>query len=143
MFSFIFFFITSIARDMGHSHLIYSLRDVFKSSNMLFYRPVRWGVSDTKCCLDCNAGNFTCGHPNSEKIVVVQSTNHDLRDKMCFILFVFSPLNFRLKEKKTELGWLALLSNIRLIAACVTWSKSSLHRLKMTPYVSDKSRLEN
>ena len=34
-----------------------------------------WGVSNTKCCFNCYAGNFIHGHPNSKNIVVVQIFN--------------------------------------------------------------------
>ena len=40
-----------------------------------FKITLQWGVSNTKCCFDCYAGNSIYGHPKSKNIVVVRIFN--------------------------------------------------------------------
>ena len=52
--------------------VLFLLQFDFCRGHATYKSPCRWGVSNTKCCFDCYAGNCIYGHPNSRNIVVVR-----------------------------------------------------------------------
>ena len=99
-----FFFSSCIAKDTDLSHLIYSLRDVSRAPIFCFIDQsvgvsqipnVAWIVMPEILYMDTQI---------LRTLLLSKALKHGLRDKMRSILFVFSPLNFRLKEQKTKLG---------------------------------------